>query len=89
MPKKILAFAFASGLFVAAAVPMFGIVGTASAVPEGKVTICHKTESETNPWVVITISENAWSDPGHMHHHDGQDFIVEPGMSCPPGGEEE
>jgi hypothetical protein len=37
--------------------------------PDGKVTICHRTGSETNPIVVITISKNAL--PAHLRHGDG------------------
>jgi hypothetical protein len=29
---------------------------------QGKVTICHRTCSENNPWIRITIDANAWSD---------------------------
>ncbi|MBW3594483.1 MAG: hypothetical protein KY391_02805, partial [Actinobacteria bacterium] len=36
--------------------------------PDGKVTICHRTGSETNPYVVITVSVNAW--PAHQTHGD-------------------
>ena len=32
-----------------------------------KVTICHATSSETNPFEVITISENGWLN-GHSKH---------------------
>ena len=35
--------------------------------PDGKVTICHRTGSETNPIVVITISKNAL--PAHLENH--------------------
>lgn len=35
--------------------------------PNGKVTICHRTGSETNPIVVITISRNAL--PAHLANH--------------------
>jgi hypothetical protein len=31
----------------------------AGAAPAGKATICHGTSSETNPQVIITISNNA------------------------------
>ncbi len=37
-----------------------------------KVTICHATGSQTNPWVRINISENAVG--AHLEHHD--DIIV-------------
>ena len=45
-----------------------------------KVTICHRTGSETNPWVEITVSENAV--PAHLKHHDG-DFVVGFRAPCP------
>src|SRR5690606_38082328 len=32
--------------------------------PDGKVTICHRTGSDTNPIVVITIQERAAGAPG-------------------------
>ena len=52
----------------------------ASARP-GRVTICHATGSATNPFVQITVSENAVRDGrGHNRdgHQQGQDII-------PPG----
>jgi hypothetical protein len=45
-----------------------------------KITICHRTSSETNPWVVITISENAW--PAHREHGD---LNPVPAGGCPAG----
>ena len=33
-----------------------------------KITICHATNSETNPYVVITIDIAAWNDEGGQGH---------------------
>jgi hypothetical protein len=39
-----------------------------------RVTICHRTCSETNPWVRITIDEDAWDGEGCGHQqHDVRD----------------
>ena len=47
-----------------------------------KITICHKTGSAKNPYVQITVSENAIKD-GHGHgKHDG-DIIPAPEGGCP------
>ena len=44
-----------------------------------KVTLCHATGSATNPYVVITISENG------LHGHDGHegDIVPAPAGGCP------
>jgi len=73
---------------------VLGLVGTlvAAAVPSfaaHKVTICHRTGSSTNPYVVITISRNALSahiGPDAHPPKDGrEDFIKEPGKPCEVG----
>jgi hypothetical protein len=47
----------------------------------GKTTICHATGSTTNPYVTITISNNAV--PAHQRHQDGRDIIPAPAEGCP------
>ena len=48
----------------------------------GKTTICHATGSATNPYVTITISDNAL--PAHRRHQDGRDIIPAPATGgCP------
>lgn len=46
----------------------------------GKTTICHSTGSDTNPYVEITVSNNAL--PAHGRHHDGRDIIPAPDGGC-------
>ncbi len=59
-----------------------GVSPTAGASPDhanehpDKVTICHATGSETNPFVVITISVNGLN--GHDDHQNGEDVIPAP-----------
>ena len=43
--------------------------------PADKITICHATHSETNPYVVITISENGLHGHGRSGHQDDEDVI--------------
>jgi hypothetical protein len=49
----------------------------------GKTTICHSTGSASNPYVMITVSDNAL--PAHGRHHDGRDIIPAPAGGCPSG----
>ena len=41
---------------------------TAAQYPQSKVTICHHTHSQTNPFVTITVSVHAL--PAHLGHGD-------------------
>ena len=45
----------------------------------GKITICHRTSSETNPFVLISVSVNAV--PAHKRNHG--DTLPGPGGTCP------
>jgi hypothetical protein len=47
----------------------------------GKTTICHATGSATNPFVLITISNNALA--AHQAHQGGRDIIPAPAGGCP------
>ena len=41
-----------------------------------KVTLCHATESDSNPWVKITVAaEAAYNGHRGASHHDGRDII--------------
>lgn len=87
--KRILATAGIAGL------ALIGVTSPASAGGDGgdggggggggdKVSICHATGSETNPYVEITISENALNgDHGHASHEG--DIIPAPAAGCPEG----
>ena len=44
----------------------------------GKTTICHRTHSAKNPFVIITVSNNAL--PAHKAHGD---TLVGPNNTCP------
>jgi hypothetical protein len=68
-------------------------VGTVAAASNGdKVLLCHGTASEKNPYVLISVSENALAGhfdgtaPGHgKNNHD--DFLPPAGSSdCSSGG---
>ena len=80
--KRILATAGIAGI------ALIGVTAPASAGDKDgdkKVSICHATGSESNPYVHITVSENAAN--GHDGHagHAG-DLIPAPASGCPDGG---
>ena len=47
-----------------------------------KVTICHATGSETNPYVEITIARQAWENGHSPHAVHVRDFLVPSGRVC-------
>jgi hypothetical protein len=66
----------AAGVFASVGMAGFGakLVGashkttpTSDQYPAGKVTICHHTHSQKNPFVTITVSQNAV--PAHVRNH--------------------
>jgi hypothetical protein len=73
---RLAAMALAVGVFVSLAgvgyaaglVPFAHTSPTAAQYPTSKVTICHHTHSQKNPFVTITVSEHAL--PAHLKHGD-------------------
>ncbi len=51
----------------------------AQAVQQAKVSLCHHTESESNPWVAQEVNANEVQS-----HLDNGDFLITEGTSCPP-----
>ena len=75
-----------------AACPAAALTPAKTNTPAGKVTICHKTGSTTNPYRRITISSRAVTNPnsasgkilrGHMSHTG--DLLMPGAASCPTG----
>lgn len=85
---------------IAVAVPVLfaGVVAAAqgreaatpTVTPPSKITICHKTGSDSNPWRRITVSSRAMTNPksksgrmlrGHLRHRG--DAIVVGTAACP------
>ena len=82
-----------TNVIVAAFLAAFTLAGPVGATPKAqdgdhKVTICHVTNSATNPYVVITIDDAAWDGAGANDHtrpvsKDGRvDFEIDPGQDC-------
>jgi hypothetical protein len=88
-------------LFIACAAAVSALAGIATAAqgqepvtqtvtPPSKITICHKTNSDSTPWRRMTISSRAWTSPksksgqllrGHLRHTG--DAIVIGTAACP------
>ena len=79
----------------AASIASLAGVGVAAAAPAEKVTICHGTASESNPYVEITVSAHSFKD-GHFDDgtapshgaNNHPDFVLAAGRTCAdgPGG---
>lgn len=85
--KRILATAGIAGI------ALIGVTAPANAGDKGddddkKVSICHATGSETNPYVHITVSENALNGNGGHASHEG-DLIPAPAYGCPGGKDDD
>lgn len=75
--KRILATAGVAGL------ALIGATAPANAGGD-KISICHATGSESNPFVQISVSENAVKGNGGHASHTG-DIIPAPEAGCPGG----
>jgi hypothetical protein len=76
--KKVLAAAGIAGL------ALLGASGPANADPDNKISICHATGAESNPYVEIAISENGLNGHYAQGGHDG-DIVPAPAGGCPAG----
>ena len=64
-----------------------GVSAAAQASNAGKVLLCHGTASDSNPWLLISVSENAAAT--HLGGHGPNnypDFLLPAGRSDCSGG---
>jgi hypothetical protein len=64
----------ATAALAPAAIGSLASTALAGGGPVGQVTICHATESATNPYVVIHPASPAVLY-AHLRHHDGADIV--------------
>ena len=71
--KKVMFVVLIAMLLLAMAIPAF-------AAPAAKEDVCHNTSSDTNEWVLISISDAAWD--AHYAHGDAHpgDAVPDPDM---------
>lgn len=79
MKYLLIAVGFVMGVTLA----IFGYVHAS----QDKVTICHATSSETNPWVRIVVSPNAigghFDNPGTPKAGHEDDVLLQGDVACP------
>ena len=89
MSKKTLTWV----LIALAVVLSVGYLIRADATPAPKVTICHATESEENPWTRNVVSENAigghFDNPGTPKAGHEDDILLQGDVECPEVEDEE
>jgi LPXTG-motif cell wall-anchored protein len=79
--------------FVVAAVALFGLAAVVTTPPQGadacnptKVTICHATASDTNPYTINSVDESSIDAPGNRYlngHGDHERDIIPPFRTFP------
>jgi hypothetical protein len=71
-----------------------GVSATAQGAPDHKVTLCHGTASDTNPYVEITVDFHALAghfdgtEPGHGWRNHPDILLTDDVTECPSGGGE-